>query len=314
MAEKTDSMMAGSSFTERSNSGASGNEITGKQLANSDQLIRFLLPDSHSRGVIMRATEIFKQANRIHGLNGHITQLFDQTLLASILLLSISKGGTRQVLQLNATPAAPVKKILSEARQGQVRAYIDWADDQPMLHEHDNTSLSSWLGSPIRLSTVRDLGFGQPYVSSIEHSSDFLADHLIHYLNQSVQIKADIILHGDLAIMIEAMPGCDDEHWFKSVECMAKIPNSALENDSLETLLAYFDSLHIKQAGTDMYSYHCDCSSEKMMQALCSLSSDDLSSLADASGDITTSCQYCKSHHVINLEQIKQGQQLPKPT
>ncbi|MDQ6968986.1 MAG: Hsp33 family molecular chaperone HslO [Mariprofundus sp.] len=309
MAEKTDSVMAGSSFTEKSSNGASD-----QQQANSDQLIRFLLPDSHSRGVIMRATEIFKQANRIHGLNGHITQLFDQTLLASILLLSISKGGTRQVLQLNAAATAPVKKILSEARQGQVRAYIDWADDQTMLQQHDHAKLSSWLGSPIRLSTVRDLGFGQPYVSSIEHTSDFLADHLIHYLNQSVQIKADIILHGDLAIMIEAMPGCDDEHWFKSVECMAKIPNSALENDSLETLLAYFDSLHIKQASTDMYSYHCDCSSKKMMRALCSLSSDDLSSLAGATGDITTSCQYCKSHHVINLEQIQQGQQLPKPT
>jgi len=267
----------------------------------SDQLIRFMLPDSHSRGVIIRASHIFEEANRIHGLNGRIAHLFDQTLLASILLLSISKGGTRQVLQLNAINKAPVQKILSEARQGQVRGFIDWTEGQSILHHETGEKLSSWLGAPIRLSTVRDLGFGHPYVSSIEHESDFLADHLIHYLNQSVQIRADIVLHGDLAIMIEAMPGCDDDHWFNAVEAMAKIPNKVLENDSSESILSYFDGLNIKLAGTDTYSYQCDCSPEKMAQAMKNFSPEQLASLADENGKITASCQYCCSHHIIDL-------------
>ena len=280
-----------------------------------DQLIRFLLPDSHSRGVIIRASHIFAEANRIHGLNGRIADLFDQSLLASILLLSISKGGTRQVLQLNAINPAPVRKILTETSQGNVRGYIDWSDDHTVLH-HDASSdasgdknkianLTSWLGSPIRLSTVRDLGFAQPYVSTLEHSSDYLADHLIHYLNQSVQIRADIILHHDLAIMIEAMPGCDDDHWFNTVEAMAKIPNQALEHDSPESILSYFDTLNIQIAGSDDYAYHCGCNPEKMIQAISKLPAEQLAELADEAGNITASCQYCASHHVIALHQIQ---------
>jgi len=264
-----------------------------------DQLIRFLLPDSHSRGVIMRATYIFAEANRIHGLNGHIAQLFDQSLLASILLLSISKGGTRQVLQLNAINTAPLKKILTEARQGSVRGYIDWADEHSIIHHDNNDHLSRWLGNPIRLSGVRDLGFGQPYVSTIEHESDFLADHIMHYLNQSIQIRADIILCDDLVMMIEAMPGCDDEHWFHAVEAMAKIPNQVLEHDTPESILHYFKGLNIQQAGTDSYAYHCGCSPEKMMQAIKNMPPEQLASLADESGNITASCQYCASHHII---------------
>ncbi len=269
----------------------------------SDQLIRFLLPDSRSRGVIIRATHIFEEANRLHGLNGNIACLFDQTLLASILLLSISKGGTRQVLQLNPTTTAPVQKIICEARQGSVRGYIDWSEGQAILHHQSGENLSGWLGNPIRLSTVRDLGFGQPYISTIEHESDFLADHLIHYLNQSVQIRADIVLHGDMAIMIEAMPGCDDEDWFKSVEALAKIPNNALESETPESILLYFKDLNIKQAGTDSYRYHCNCSPEKMMLAIKDLAPEELASLADEDGNITTSCQYCESHHIISLNQ-----------
>ncbi|MDQ6998251.1 MAG: Hsp33 family molecular chaperone HslO [Mariprofundus sp.] len=271
----------------------------------SDQLIRFLLPDARARGVLIRATHIFEEANRIHGLNGNIAHLFDQSLLASILLLSISKGGTRQVLQLNSTTsAAPVQMLLTEARQGDVRGFINWADGQTILHHDDGETLSGWLGKPVRFSTVRDLGFGQPYVSSIEHESDFLADHLIHYLHQSVQIRADIVLHGDLAIMIEAMPGCSDDDWFKAVESMAKIPNSVLETASTASILTYFNDLKIKQAGTDAYRYHCDCSPEKITQAMKNFSPEQLTSLADEAGNITASCQYCRSHHIIKLTQI----------
>jgi len=269
-----------------------------------DELTRFMLPDCHSRGVILRATHIFAEANRIHGLNGHIAQLFDQSLLASILLLSISKGGTRQVLQLNAINTAPVKKILAETRQCSVRGYIDWSENYSILHHDANAHLSTWLGSPIRLSTVRDLGFGQPYVSTLEHTSDYLTDHLIHYLNQSVQIRADIILHGDLAIMIEAMPGCDDEHWFKAVKAMALIPDRALQHDSPASILNYFSALNIQTAGTDNYAYHCGCSPDKMMQALKSMPPEQLSELADAEGNIIASCQYCTSHHSIPLVQL----------
>jgi len=266
---------------------------------NSDQLIRFLLPEAHSRGVVIRGNHLFSEAERIHGLNGQVAELFNQNLLASILLLSISKGGMRQVLQLDAIGPAPLQRILVEARLGAVRGYLNWQEDRTAIHHTEANGVSGWLGSPIRMSTVRDLGVGQPYISTIENDSDFLADHLIHYLNQSVQIRADIILHGDLAIMIEAMPGCDDDHWFQAVETMAKIPAQALDHASSESLLEYFEDLRCKVAGSDDYRYQCDCSAEKMQQAINSLPPEQLATLADESGKITVSCQYCDTHHVL---------------
>jgi len=266
---------------------------------NTDPLIRFLLPEAHSRGVIIRANHLFRDAGRIHGLNGQVAALFNQSLLASILLLSISKGGMRQVLQLDATNPAPLQRILVEARLGAVRGYINWQEDHSAIHHRTADGLGGWMGTPIRLSTVRDLGFGEPYVSTIEHDSNFLADHLMHYLHQSVQIRADIILHGDLAIMIEAMPGCDEAHWFNAVESMAKIPNQALDNDTPESLLSYFDSLSCNIVGTDAYRYHCDCKPEKMAQAIKNLPQEQLATLIDAAGKITVSCQYCDARHII---------------
>ena len=104
-------------------------------VTNSDQLIRFLLPEAHCRGVVIRAERLFAEANRMHGLNGPVASLFDQSLLAAILLLSISKGGMRQVLQLDATVPAPLQRILVEARRGVVRGYLNWREDRTVLHQ-----------------------------------------------------------------------------------------------------------------------------------------------------------------------------------
>jgi len=157
-----------------------------------DTLTRFLISDAFPRGAIIRGVGINAEARRIHGLNGPVAELFCQTLLASILLLSISKGGLRQVLQMDSDNAttAPLKRLLAEARLGAVRGLISWQEEQTTLRYEGSEGLSSWMGNPVRLSTVRDMGAGQPYISTIEHQSEYLADHIIHYLNQSVQIRA----------------------------------------------------------------------------------------------------------------------------
>jgi len=271
----------------------------------SDTLTRFLLAEARTRGAVIRGSHIIAEANRIHGLNGPVATLFGQTLLASILLLSISKGGMRQVLQLDSTvPVAPLKRLMAEARAGAVRGYVDWQEEETVLRFAQGESLGSWMGNPVRLATVRDLGVGHPYISTIENASDFLADHLLHYLSQSVQIRADIILHGDFAIMIEAMPGCDENDWFKAVEAMAKIPDSALESDSPESILSCFATLRCKVAGSDSYTYNCPCSAERMAAAIGSFPPEQLHELADADGNVTVSCQYCDKHYAVKPEAI----------
>ena len=268
-----------------------------------DLLIRFLLPEAHTRGAIIRGSNVIAEASRIHGLNQATGEMFGQALMASILLLSINKGGMRQVLQLDALPSsshAPLKRIIAETRRGSVRGSLDWQEEKVVtMRDQEHAGISNWMGNPIHLSTVRDMGVGEPYISTIKHESDFLADHILHYLNQSVQTRADIILHGDIALMIEAMPGCDEEHWFKAVETMAAIPNSALDHDSPEDILSHFENLRCKQASRDEYAYRCDCSPEKMSHAIKGLPADQLQELADKNGNITVSCQYCDNHYKL---------------
>lgn len=272
-----------------------------------DRLIRFLLPGARARGAIIRAENIIDRANELHGFSGVPGEMFGKALIASILLLSVSKGGMRQVLQLDCIDQAqaPIRRILTEARLGAVRGFLNWSEDVPQSRAHQDEGISAWMGSPIRTSVVRDLGVGHPYISSIEHNSDYLADHILHYLTQSVQIQSDIILHGNIGIMLEAMPGSDQEHWFKAIEAMAKISTEQLNNSSAENILKAFDLLECKIVGEDEYAYHCGCRPESMVSALHTIPDEKLSELADEHGEITLSCQYCNKSYTVNSSTIE---------
>lgn len=275
--------------------------------AEKDRLIRFLLPGAHTRGALIRAENIVREASEIHGLNGIPAEIFGKSLIASILLLSVSKGGMRQVLQLDAHPdqmQAPVRRILAEARPGMVRGFLNWNEQGMHIASRDEESMGAWMGRPVRTTVVRDLGVGQPYISTIEHDSDFMADHILHFLTQSAQIQSDVVLYGNLGIMLEAMPGSDQEYWFRAVETLAKISNEQLEQDDPESLLEHFATLDCKVVGEDEYAYQCSCSPESMTAALHTISAEELRELAGDSDTVTLSCQYCNSSYEINIHSL----------
>ncbi len=277
---------------------------------NEDRLIRFLLPGAFVRGAVIRAEHIVSDATAIHGLNGSVAEVFGNVLIASILLLSNSKGGVRQVLQLDASSEqlqAPVRRILAESRPGMVRGFLNWGERGTESRDLNEVGFSAWMGCPVQTSVVRDLGFGQPYISTIEHDSNYLADHILHFLTQSAQIQSDIILYGNLGLMIEAMPGCDQAHWFKAVEALATISNEALERGRPEELLQCFESLDCKIVSQEPYAYHCNCHPETMAAALQNIDQEELESLADDSGNVTLSCQYCNQSYHIDITTMDPG-------
>ena len=273
--------------------------MSGTATPGHDELIHFLLARTHVRGAIIRASRIRETACRIHGLPdagpGSAGELLTHTLVGSILLLSISKGGVRQVLQLDGD-GGPVERALAESRGGAVRGYLIWRDEITM-RAPGQTSLSL-LGSNIRCATVRDLGFGEPYISVTEATSDHLADVLVHYLSQSVQIRADIVLRGDLGLLLEAMPGASDDDWFASLQALARISDARLNGDP-EVILQDFDTLGVKILERQPWVWRCDCRPETLAAALTNMASDTLESLKDEEGYITLSCSYCGKTHRI---------------
>lgn len=264
-------------------------------MAQPDQLVRFMLRKTLTRGVIIQMNNIRKEATKVHQLDALESELFAQVMAGSILLLSISKGGVRQVMQLDSQDSnSVIQRMSSESRQGAVRGYVSKQQGQS-LKEADLSA----LGSHVKLSTIRDTGVGQPYVSTVDCPAVHLADALLHYTRQSVQTQADFVLYKNTAIMIEAMPQCSEEQWFESMQTLAAISNSTLQKQSSTEILSAFSELQCRVLGTDDYRYQCHCKPEVMLGALEKLDKETLKSLKDDEGKVTLSCQYCAKKYQL---------------
>ncbi|MDQ6961883.1 MAG: Hsp33 family molecular chaperone HslO [Mariprofundaceae bacterium] len=267
-------------------------------MAQPDQLIRFMLRKTLTRGVIIQMNNIREEATRLHSLGELESELFTQVMAGSILLLSISKGGIRQVTQLDSQDKdSHVQRVASESRQGAVRGYLSKKTTQPLIQ----ADLSA-LGSQVKLSTIRDTGVGQPYVSTVDCPAIHLADALLHYTRQSVQTQADFVLYKNTAIMIEAMPQCSEKQWFDSMQALASISNTSLQEKSSIDIMDAFSDLECRVLGKDDYRYQCHCKPEVMLDALEKLDKETLASLEDDEGNVTLSCQYCAKTYQLKSQ------------
>ncbi len=269
---------------------------------NKDTLIRFMLPTLHVRGCMIRAAHLRHQGAAIHGLGDEVAELFAQMMAGAVLMLSMSKGGIRQVLQLDAmNEAAPVQRMLSEVQSGHVRGYVSWQEAHNSMRSGTDRELASWMGSPLRVSVVRDFGRGEPYVSTIESNADYMADHLTHFTAQSIQTRADFVLRGEVGLMLEAMPGCQDVHWHDAVAALAAISNDTIDALQESSLQSCFAAQHIRIVGRDDWRWHCHCQPERMTQAIARLPHEQLQGLMDDHGNISVNCQYCRKTYTVPL-------------
>ncbi len=263
-------------------------------------LSRYLLQETHTRAVFFDAKELTQYAIDLHQLQGDTAECFAETLIAAALLLNLNKGGIRQVLQCDQhnSKKRPLKRLLAEACDGRLRGYVQCTSG-PVLLANDATALGNTLGKPILLSTVRDLGVGQPYVSTIEAESDYLADALVHYLQTSVQIRADLLLSAHRGLLLEAMPGCSDAHWFRSLDALASCSTELFQTGSKDDIMQCFSELQIKALQEQTWNYRCHCSAQKLAESLQSLSEQQRIELSDADGKISLSCEYCRTEYRI---------------
>ena len=261
------------------------------------QLLRLIAKPLRVRIVVACLRRPLAEGARIHKLDApELADCFGEMLTAAALLTAHTKGGVRQVLQLDGDDDAPIARMLAEARHGRVRGYVRRGRRKAPL---PGEGLARWMRLPATLAVVRDLGFGHPYVSAVEADSPFLADAVARYLWQSVQVRADIRIAGAVGVLMEAMPQAPEAGWRKALGVLAGIPEAALRRvRSAKELLRWLDPLAPELLAEESWRYACDCSPERVAAGLATLSAEELRELA-VNDTVEVVCEYCgKTHRV----------------
>lgn len=235
-----------------------------------------------------------------------------RSLAAAVLLLRFSTK-TPGRLTFEVRGDGPLGKIVAEVDdQGSMRGLVG----EPRLPNPDDGRLA--IGPAVGgglLEVTRESKRGR-YSSRVELHSGEIGDDLVHFLEQSQQIRSAALLgvlpcpNGIAAaggLLIEAFPGVPEEtlvHLEANIGALGA-PSDALDEGGVEALLdRALEGFDREELERHPLAYRCRCSAERLLGALATLPSQDLDSITDQHGQVAAVCSFCGQTYSFDRGQL----------
>lgn len=275
-----------------------------------DYCIRGTAADGMIRAFAATTQGMVEEARQIHNTSATATAALGRLLTAGVMMGSAMKG-SRDLITLQMKGDGLLGGILVTAdNSGGAKGYcVNPAADLPPLRP-GKLNVGGLVGKGT-LTVIQDVGLKEPYVGKTELVSGEIAEDLTYYFVQSEQVPSSVglgvLVNTDLSVrqaggfLIQLMPGASEEviasleaklKDLPSVTDMLEAGNSP--EDILNRLLGDLD-LHITEKKA--VEYRCNCSRQRVEQALISIGKKDLTQIAEEDKGAVIHCQFCNKEY-----------------
>ena len=281
----------------------------------SDGLYRLMLLDGQARAFLIDSTNLTEAARKIHGLSRTATAALGRHLTACAMLGAMLKGDGSVTTTVKGN--GPLGTLLAVAKpDGAVKGYVENPEVE-LPRVNGKLAVGDAVGHAGRLTVIRDLGFGEPYVGQVNLVSGELAEDYAMYFTASEQMPSLValgVLTGDSVVsagglIVQMMPGA-------SGEAIAEVEKAA---PSFRGISQTMDGISLDEAVSRLLAplapqvigrldtrYECDCSRERVERALISMGEAELTQLIREQGHAEVGCQFCGQTRQFTKEQLEE--------
>ena len=295
-----------------------------------DQLLRATAADSGIRIVGTITTDLVEDTRKRHNLTRVGTAALGRAMSAGLLLVSSMKREESRI-NLRIKGDGPLGGVMVDAGlDGAVRGYVDNPTVEMPATERGNLNVGGAIGRNGYLYVVRDVGYGQPYSSTVELVSGEIGEDLTYYLATSEQTPSALALgvcvnedgvEASGGLLLQVMPkAARDESLISLLESrVATLADFTPKLRSNQTLPEIFESLVgdlglqiLPNQDTQSIRFYCPCTYDRMLGALKMLGADELQDMIEKDNGAEATCHFCgevyqaDSHELAELiDEIK---------
>lgn len=291
---------------------------------NTDQLVRFLLPEAGVRGVHVQLTASWAELQSHATYPPAATELLGQALAASALLTGHIKVDGRLSLMLRSP--GELRTLFAECTAaGSVRGIVRLADGADAPRQLNQLGEGAMLAMTIENPGL-DPREPQRYQSLVNLDAQTLEAALEDYFRQSEQLPTRLLLTADsngiAGLMLQKLPGDegDQDGWNRACALFDTLGHAELASTEASTLLhRLFHEEAVELVGEKPLGFACSCSQERVAGMLQSLGHDEALEAAKANGgEVEVRCEFCaREYHFsltdLNLLFAQVGTQIPAP-
>lgn len=271
-------------------------------------------------------------ARQIHGTTPLATAALGRVLTGAGLMGLMLKD-EKDKLTVQFKGDGPAREILATAYgDGRVKGYISNPNLDLPLREDGHLDVGGALGIG-QLTVIKDLGLKEPYIGRISLVSGEIADDLTAYYYISEQQNSSVALGVKIArdcsvlcsggMIIQMLPDAQEasvdalEAMLGELEPLTTIIERVIlrsagrsEEGVLQEILNEIFGKMQEAFAPEILEYRqmqwqCDCSEERLEQALATIGKKDLREIIDEDGQAELTCQFCEKKYLFDKEHLE---------
>ncbi len=272
-----------------------------------DRLVKGFAFDGQVRLIGIEATDLVQTALDIHKLSPVGTAALGKLLTAGAIMGSMMKND-KDRLTLMVKGDGPLGNIVVCAdSKAIVKGYVQNPMVDVPLSKSGTLDVGTAVGRNGLLTVIKDIGLREPQVGSVELKSGEISDELTDYflvseqipsvIQLSVSVKKDATVSKAGGYLLQLMPNTDSaiiDMIVGRISNMKPVCELLKDEFSIEDILmAISGDDKITVLAEEKPQFLCDCSRERMEQALSTVSPDERKKMLDEDGFIEMKCSFC---------------------
>ena len=252
-----------------------------------------------------------------HNTNPVATAALGRTLTAGAIMGSMMKNDT-DMLTLQIRGDGPIEGITVTAdSHANVKGYVG-NPDVMLPPKNGKLDVGGAVGIGL-LQVIKDMGLKEPYVGQTILVSSEIAEDLTYYFASSEQVPSSVglgvLMNKDNTVrcaggfIIQLMPFATEET-ISQLEKNLKDVTSVTDfldkgytpEQMLEKLIGHLD---LEITDTIPTQFYCNCSKERVEQAVASIGKKDIQEMIDEGKDIEVKCHFCNTAYNYTVEDLK---------
>ncbi|OCA88446.1 Hsp33 family molecular chaperone HslO [Pradoshia sp. D12] len=284
-----------------------------------DYLVKALAFDGQVRAYAVSSTQTIAEAQRRQDSWRTASAALGRAMTAAVMMGAMQKGEAKITIKIEGDgPIGPV--IIDSNAKGEVRGYLTNPHVDFESNEHGKLDVRRAIGTNGTLTVVKDIGLRDNFSGQVPLISGELGEDFTYYFVASEQtpssVGVGVLVNPDDSILaaggfiIQLMPGTEEEVIEKIEKALGSIPPiSKMIQDGLtpeEVLNKVLGETNVKILEKMPISFQCQCSKDRIANALISLGKEELEDMIETDGQAETQCHFCNEKYIFTKEELQE--------
>lgn len=282
-----------------------------------DYLVRGLVSSKNCRVFACQTTDLVDQSRKAHSLWPTASAALGRMMSATLMMAKMNKNAEKMTTVING--GGPIGTMICVTNgDGNIKGFVANPEVHYTYNDTGKLAVGVAVGHEGTLQVIRDMGLKEPFTGSVPLQTGEIGEDFSYYFAVSEQTPSVVSL-GVLVdetnevlasggFIIQLLPEATEENISYIEKVVKEIPPvSQLINEGKrpeDILQLLFNDVEITERQSLFFK--CDCSKEKLSEALITVGKNELKSMIDEDHGCQLHCQFCNTEYNFSEEELNE--------